>query len=102
MEEDEDGAGEGKDGADPGKNFSKGVKAGSRTNATLDGETKVEADKEGTEEGQDKASALLAFYSKKLSDVEKKYSAFDCELLTAYSSLCHFRFMLEGREFTSL
>ena len=44
--------------------------------------------------------ALLAFYSKKLFDAEKKYSAFDRELLAAYSSLCHFRFMLEGRDFT--
>ena len=44
--------------------------------------------------------APLAFYSKKLSDTEKKYSAFNRELLAAYSSLCHFRFMLEGREFT--
>ena len=44
--------------------------------------------------------APLAFYSKKLSDAEKKYSAFDCELLAAYSSFRHFRFMLEGREFT--
>ena len=37
------------------------------------------------------------FYSKKLSDPEKKYSAFHCELLAANSSLHHFRFMLEGR-----
>ena len=43
--------------------------------------------------------ASLAFYFKKLSDVEKKYSVFDCELLATYSSLCHFRFMLESREF---
>ena len=34
--------------------------------------------------------ALLAFYFKKLSEAEKKYSAFDCELLAAYSSLRHF------------
>ena len=44
--------------------------------------------------------APLGLISKKLSDVEKKYSAFDCELLAAYFSLHHFRFMLEGREFT--
>ena len=42
----------------------------------------------------------LAFYSKKLSNSEKKHFAFHRELLAAYSSLCHFRFMLEGREFT--
>ena len=41
--------------------------------------------------------ALLAFYSKKLSETEKKHSAFDRELLAAYSSLRHFRFMLEGK-----
>ena len=43
----------------------------------------------------DDSWALFAFYSKKLSDVEKKYSNFNRELLAAY-----FRFMLEGREFT--
>ena len=44
--------------------------------------------------------ATLAFYSKKLSDTEKKYSAFDQELLAADSSLRHFRFMLDIRDFT--
>ena len=44
----------------------------------------------------------LAFFSKKLSDAEKKYSAFDRELLAAFSSVPHFRFMLEGRDFTIL
>jgi len=43
--------------------------------------------------------APLAFYSKKLSAPECKYSAFDRELFAAYSSLRHFRFMLEGRQF---
>ena len=42
----------------------------------------------------------LAFFSKKLSDGEKKYSPFNRELLAAHSSVCHFSFMLEGREFT--
>ena len=42
----------------------------------------------------------MGFYSKKLCDPEKKYSAFDLELLAAYSSLRHFRFMLEGIEFS--
>ena len=41
----------------------------------------------------------LAFYSKKLSTPEGKYSAFDHELFAAYSSLRHFRFMLEGKQF---
>ena len=44
--------------------------------------------------------ALMAFFSKKLSSAEVKYSAFDRELLAAFSAICHFRFMLERREFT--
>ena len=42
----------------------------------------------------------LSFYSRKLNEAEKKYSAFDRELLAAYSAVRHFRFMLEGRDFT--
>ncbi|KAK7504021.1 hypothetical protein BaRGS_00004753 [Batillaria attramentaria] len=42
----------------------------------------------------------LAFFSRKLSDTEKKYSAFDRELLAAYSAIKHFRHFLEGRSFT--
>ena len=41
----------------------------------------------------------LAFFSKKLSSVESKYSAFDRELLAAYSSIRHFCFLLEACEF---
>ena len=44
--------------------------------------------------------APMAFFSKKLSSAEVKYSAFDRELLAAFSAIRHFRFMLEGREFT--
>ena len=44
--------------------------------------------------------APLAFLSKNLSAAEQKYFTFDRELLTAYSSLRHFHFLLEGREFT--
>ena len=33
-------------------------------------------------------------YNEKLSDAEKKYPAFNRELLAAYSSLYNFRFML--------
>ena len=44
--------------------------------------------------------APLAFFSKKLSDPETRYSAFDRELLAAYSAIRHFRFLLEGRQFT--
>ena len=44
--------------------------------------------------------APLSFFSRKLSEAEKKYSTFDRELLAAYLSIRHFRFMLEGREFS--
>ena len=52
---------------------------------------------------QQKALGLwspLAFFSRKLSLTEEKYSAFDRELLAAYSSIRYFRFLLEGRSFT--
>ena len=42
----------------------------------------------------------VGFYSKKLSESEKKYSAFDKELLALYLSIRHFRCHLEGRPFT--
>ena len=41
----------------------------------------------------------LAFYSKKLSTAEVKYSAFDRELLALYLAVRHFRSSLEGRSF---
>ena len=44
--------------------------------------------------------SLFAFFSQKLSSAESKYSAFDRELLAAYSAVCHFRFLLEGQCFT--
>ena len=43
--------------------------------------------------------APLSFYSRKLSSAESRYSAFDRELLAAYSNLQHFQFLLEGNEF---
>jgi cleavage and polyadenylation specificity factor subunit 1 len=42
----------------------------------------------------------LAFFSKKLSPTESRYSTFDRELLAVYLSVRHFRFLLEGRPFT--
>lgn len=42
----------------------------------------------------------LAFFSKKLSSTEIKYSAFDRELLAIYLALKHFRYFVEGRSFT--
>ena len=47
----------------------------------------------------DEAWFPLAFFSRKLSDAEKKYSAFERELQAAYLSIRQFCFMLEGREF---
>lgn len=41
----------------------------------------------------------LAFFSKKLSPAESKYSAFDRELLAIYLAVKHFRHMLEARAF---
>ena len=42
----------------------------------------------------------LAFFRKQLRDAERKYSAFDRELLALYLSIRHFRYMLEGRNFS--
>ena len=41
----------------------------------------------------------LAFFSKKLSSAEQKYSTFDRELLAIFLAIKHFRHMLEGRAF---
>jgi len=41
----------------------------------------------------------LAFYSRKLSDTETRYSTFDRELLAVHNALHNFRFLLEGRKF---
>ena len=42
----------------------------------------------------------LAFYSKAFKSSEFKYSAFDRELLAVHSAIRHFRYFLEGRNFT--
>lgn len=39
----------------------------------------------------------IGFYSKKLTDAQKKYSVFDRELLAAYYSVLHFKHNIEGR-----
>lgn len=49
---------------------------------------------------QNNAWQPLAFFSKKLSETESRYSTFDRELLGIYLSIKHFRYFLEGREFT--
>ena len=41
----------------------------------------------------------IAFYSHTLTAQEKKYSAFDRELLAAYLSVKHFKYYLEGKKF---
>ncbi|KAJ8353208.1 hypothetical protein SKAU_G00207750 [Synaphobranchus kaupii] len=43
----------------------------------------------------------LAFFSRQLRDNEKKYSTFDRELLGLFLATRHFRFLLEGRQFTA-
>lgn len=40
----------------------------------------------------------LGFYSKKLSEAQKKYSTYDRELYAIYSGVKFFRHMLEGRD----
>ena len=42
----------------------------------------------------------LAFFSKKFRPAETKYSAFDRELLAVHLSIRHFRYFLEGRQFS--
>ena len=39
----------------------------------------------------------IGFFSKKLTQAQTKYSAFDRELLAAYLSVIHFRHLIEGR-----
>jgi transposase InsO family protein len=43
----------------------------------------------------------LAFFSRQLRPAERKYSAFDRELLALYLAIRHFRYYLEGRPFTA-
>ena len=43
----------------------------------------------------------LAFFSKQLRPRETKYSTFDRELLGLYLAIRHFKFYIEGRNFTS-
>ncbi|GFX63616.1 retrovirus-related Pol polyprotein from transposon 297 [Trichonephila clavipes] len=42
----------------------------------------------------------LSFFSRKLTDAQKRYSTFDRQLLAAYSSVKYFKHFLEGRNFT--
>ena len=47
-------------------------------------------------------SRPLAFFSVKLDNAQRKYSAFDRELLAIYLSIRHFRWLLDGRKFCVL
>ena len=53
------------------------------------------------EQWVDGAWQPLAFFSRRLSPSERKYSTFDRELLGLYLAVRHFRAMLEGRHFTA-
>lgn len=44
----------------------------------------------------------IAFYSKKLSPTQSRYSAFDRELLAIYMAIQHFRNFVEGQDFSVL
>ena len=44
----------------------------------------------------------LSFFSVKLDSTQRKYSAFDRELLAVYLAVRHFRWLLEGRNFVVL
>jgi cleavage and polyadenylation specificity factor subunit 1 len=44
----------------------------------------------------------LAFFSRKLSPAQQKYSAYDREILAIYKAVKYFRHMLEVRHFTVL
>ena len=41
----------------------------------------------------------LGYFSKALDNAQRKYSAFDRELLAIYLAIKHYKYMLEGREF---
>ena len=41
----------------------------------------------------------LGFFSKKLDSAQMSYSAFDRELLAAFSAIRHFCFQVQGRQF---
>ena len=42
----------------------------------------------------------IAFFSKKLSDTQRRYSAYDRELLAMYAAVHHFKHLIEGRQVT--
>ena len=69
-------------------------------------ETKLSVDASDTAMGaelsqqQNGAWKPIAFFSRKLTPTQQRYSTFDRELLAIYSAIQHFRYFLEGRTFT--
>ena len=57
---------------------------------------------EHSQRGPDHTWRPIAFFSHTLTVPEKKYSAFDRELLAIYLSIRHFKHFLDGRTFTVL
>jgi hypothetical protein len=51
------------------------------------------------QQAENKAWKPLAFFSKKLSPTQQRYSTFDRELLAIFLAIKHFRYLLEGRQF---
>lgn len=49
---------------------------------------------------QDNHWKPIGFFSKKLNNAQKSYSAYDKELLAIYTSIKHFKYLLEARNFT--
>ena len=49
---------------------------------------------------QRKSWIPIAFFSRKLSPTQCRYSTFDRELLAVFSAVKHFRYFLEGRQFS--
>lgn len=47
----------------------------------------------------DGALKPLGFYSKRLTDAQRKYSTYDRELTAIFQSIKHFQYLLEGRNF---
>lgn len=52
------------------------------------------------QQGEQNDSKPISFFSTKLTPTEKRYSAYDRELLAIYKGVKHFRHFLEGRDFT--
>lgn len=49
---------------------------------------------------EDSALRPLGFFSKKFSTAQIKYSTYDREMTAIFTAIKHFRYLLEGREFT--